>query len=150
MDPNNRESAADVSNPSSGSPATAARMKRDVAEKAYEAREAIDEFGRKAVGSLEHSRESTAKALHKTATSLESGADQFSDFGHLAAKKLHATANYVHETDIESIGQDLQSMIKRCPSSVSRRCRCRGVLDSSRLAAVIPIRSKPQEHERFP
>lgn len=115
MDPNNRESAADVSNPSSGSPATAARMKRDVAEKAYEAREAIDEFGRKAVGSLEHSRESTAKALHKTATSLESGADQFSDFGHLAAEKLHATADYVGETDLESIGQDLQAMIKRYP-----------------------------------
>jgi ElaB/YqjD/DUF883 family membrane-anchored ribosome-binding protein len=115
MDANNRESAADVSNPSFGSSATAARMKRNVSEKASGAREAINEFGRKAAGSLEHSRESTAKALHKTATSLESGADQFSDLGHLAAEKLHATADYVRETDLESIGQDLQGMIKRYP-----------------------------------
>jgi ElaB/YqjD/DUF883 family membrane-anchored ribosome-binding protein len=114
MDANNRESAADVSNPSSGS-ATAARMKQNIADKASDAREAIDEFGRKAVGTLENSRESTAKALHKTATSLESGADQFKDFGHMAAEKLHATADYVRETDLESIGQDLQGMIKRYP-----------------------------------
>ena len=115
MDANNRESAADISNPSTGSTAAAARMKRNIAEKASDAKEAIDEFGRKAADSLEHSRESTAKALHKTANSLETGADQFSDFGHLAAEKLHATADYVRETDIESIGQDLQGMVKRYP-----------------------------------
>ncbi|HTC43186.1 MAG TPA: hypothetical protein VK703_16560 [Candidatus Acidoferrales bacterium] len=115
MDANNRESAADVSNPSSGSSAAAARMKQTIADKTSDAKEAIDELGRKAVGSLEQSRESTAKALHKTATSLESGADQFSDFGHMAAEKLHATADYVRETDIQSIGQDLQGVIKRYP-----------------------------------
>lgn len=114
MDANNRESAGDVSNSSFGSTAAAARAK-GIADKASAARDAIDEFARKAAGSLENSRESTAKALHQTATSRESGADQFSDFGHMAAEKLHATADYVRETDIESIGQDLQGVIKRYP-----------------------------------
>ena len=114
MDANNRESASDVSNPSSGS-ATAARMKGTLAEKAADAKDALDEFGRKAANKFDATRESTAGALHRTANTVDSGADQCSEYGHIAADKLHATADYVLETDLDSAVRDVQGLIKRYP-----------------------------------
>jgi ElaB/YqjD/DUF883 family membrane-anchored ribosome-binding protein len=114
MDVNNRESAADVSDPSSGS-ATAASMKRTLADKATEAKDALDEFGRKAANKLDATRESAAHAMHRTANTVDSGTDQFSEYGHIAADRLHATADYVLETDFDSIVRDVQGLIKRYP-----------------------------------
>ena len=114
MDANNRESAVDAPNASSPS-ATAARMKKTLTEKAADAKDALDEFGRKAAHTFDTSRESTAQALHRTANTLDSGADQFSEYGHIAADKLHATADYVHATDFNSVVRDVQGMIKRYP-----------------------------------
>jgi ElaB/YqjD/DUF883 family membrane-anchored ribosome-binding protein len=116
MDLNNRESAADISDVSSGSSATAARMKKTIADKAADAKETVNDLGRMAAEKLEDSRQSTARALDKTAVSLHSGADQFSEFGHSAAERLHSTADYVRETDLEGIFQDLQSIVKRYPA----------------------------------
>lgn len=114
MDANNRESAADVSNLSPGS-ATAARMKRTLAEKAADAKDALDEFGRKAANKFDSTRESAADAMHRTANTMDSGADQVSEYGHLAADKLHATADYVLESDFDTIVSDAQGLIKRYP-----------------------------------
>jgi len=116
MDANNRESAADISETSSSSAATAAGMKRTLEDKAFEAKEAVNEFGRKATDKLEDSRRSTVRALDKTASSLHSGADQFSVIGHAAADRLHDTAEYVRETDLQGILEDLQNMVKRYPA----------------------------------
>jgi hypothetical protein len=57
----------------------------------------------------------TADALHKTASRLHSRADQVSDFGHSAAQRLQATANYMRETDVEDIALDLQGIVRRYP-----------------------------------
>jgi ElaB/YqjD/DUF883 family membrane-anchored ribosome-binding protein len=116
MDANNRESAADVSSTSSSSSGAAARMKRTLAEKAADAKESLTELGRRAADKLEDSRDSTARALDKTATSLHSGADQFSHVGHYAADRLQATADYVRETDLESIFDDVQNLVRRYPA----------------------------------
>jgi ElaB/YqjD/DUF883 family membrane-anchored ribosome-binding protein len=116
MDANNRESAADVSNTSSGTTGTAARMKKTIADKASDVKESLNEFGHKAADKLDESRESTARALEKTSTSLHSGADQFSDAGHYAADRLQATADYVRETDLESIFEDVQNLVRRYPT----------------------------------
>lgn len=115
MDVNNQESAPDVTSTSASPTATGTRMKKTIADRAADAKETIDNFGRMAADKLENSRESTATALHKTASSLHSGADQVSDFGHTAAEKLHATADYVRNTDLDLIVQDLQTTVKRYP-----------------------------------
>ena len=116
MDANNRESAADVSNTASSSTGTAARMKKTVADKAAEAKETVNEFGRRAADKLDESRVSTARALENTSTSLHSGAEQFSDAGHYAADRLQATADYLRETDIRSIFEDVQNFVRRYPA----------------------------------
>jgi ElaB/YqjD/DUF883 family membrane-anchored ribosome-binding protein len=116
MDANNRESAADVSNASSSTTGTATRMKKTIADKAADAKDSLNELGQRAAEKLDESRESTARALEKTSTSMHSGADQFSDMGHYAADRLQATADYVRETDIESIFGDVQNLVRRYPT----------------------------------
>jgi ElaB/YqjD/DUF883 family membrane-anchored ribosome-binding protein len=113
MDAENRESAADVTSSASG---TAARMKRNIADKAADAKDALEDFGRKAADKFEDSRQSTAGALDRTATTLHSGSDQLSDFGHSAADRVQATADYLRETDLQTIGQDIQDLVRRYPT----------------------------------
>jgi ElaB/YqjD/DUF883 family membrane-anchored ribosome-binding protein len=116
MDANNRESAADVTQrESSGATGTAARMKRNISEKAAEAKEIISDFGRKAADQLEDTRHSTAGVLEKTASSLHSSSDQLSDFGHSTANKIQATAEYVRDTDLKGIAADIQYIVKQYP-----------------------------------
>lgn len=91
-------------------------MKKTIADKAADAKETVNEFGRRAADKLEESRESTARALESTSTSLHSGADQFSDMGHYAADRLQATADYVRENNLESIFEDLQNVVRRYPA----------------------------------
>jgi methyl-accepting chemotaxis protein len=111
MDANNRESAADVSTGSG----TAARMKRNIADTAQDAKETLNEIGRKTADRIEHSRESTANALERTATSLHSGAEQVSEFTHSAANRLQNTADYLREKDLDRMAEDLRGIVKRYP-----------------------------------
>jgi ElaB/YqjD/DUF883 family membrane-anchored ribosome-binding protein len=113
MDANNRESAADVASTAAG---TAARMKRSITDKASEAKDALSDLGRKAADKFEDSRQNTASALDRTATSLHSGSDQLSDLGHTAADRLQSTADYLRETDLKNMGQDIQDLIRRYPA----------------------------------
>ena len=111
MDANNRESAADVSTGSG----TAARMKRNISNTTEEAKATLNEIGRKTAERIENSRESTANALQRTATSLHSGAEQMSEFTHTAADRLQNTADYLRETDLDRMIEDLQGIVKRYP-----------------------------------
>jgi hypothetical protein len=122
----------DYKNPASETPygqpeggsATAARMK--LSEKAAEAKEKVAEFGRKTVDNLDESRKSTAGALDQTAAKLHSGgeqlsgvahaaADQISGVAHATADKLQAAADYMRETDLKGMGEDLKDIVKRYP-----------------------------------
>lgn len=124
----------DTNNPNSETPygqaeggggaATAARMK--LSEKAPEVKEKVADFGRKTVDNLDESRKSTAGALHQAAAKLHSGGEQVSGAAHAAAhqisgvthdvaNKLHAAADYIHETDLKRIGEDLKDIVKRYP-----------------------------------
>jgi ElaB/YqjD/DUF883 family membrane-anchored ribosome-binding protein len=134
MDANNRESAADVSNASSSSTGTATRMKKTISHKAAEAKDTVNEFGRLAADRLDESRESAARALEKTSTSLHSGTDQFSDAGHYAADRLQATADYVRETDLEGIFEDLQNFVRRHPAQALAGAAILGFLVARRLS----------------
>src|ERR1700683_2409283 len=107
-----------------GRAATAARMK--LSEKAAEVKEKVADFGRKTVDSIDQSRESTAGALDQTAAKLHSSgdqlsgaahtaADQISGVAHATADKLQAAADYIRETDLKGIGDDLKDIVKRHP-----------------------------------
>ena len=80
-----------------------------------------------------HSRESsagtrktTAGALDEAAARLHSGADRFPGIAHSAADqisgvahktadKLEVAADYVRETDLKAMGEDLKHVVKRHP-----------------------------------
>jgi hypothetical protein len=122
----------DYNNPSSETPygqpeggtATAARLK--LSEKAAEVKEKVADFGRKALDNIDESRKNTAGALDQTAAKLHSSGDQLSGAAHTAADqisgvahgtadKLQAAADYIRETDLKGMGEDLKDIVKRYP-----------------------------------
>jgi hypothetical protein len=122
-DYNNPNSETPYGQPEGGS-ATAARMK--LSEKAAEVKEKVADFGRKTVDNIDESRKSTAGALDQTAAKLHSGVDQISGAAHTAADRLsgvaHGTADklksagdYIRETDLKGMGEDLTDIVKRYP-----------------------------------
>src|SRR5271156_1691909 len=123
-----RNTMDDYKNPTSETPygqpeggsATAARMK--LSEKAAEVKEKVADFGRKAVDNIDESRKSTAGALDQTVAKLHSGgeqlsgvahtaADQISGVAHSAADKLQTAADYIRETDLKAMGEDLKGIV---------------------------------------
>jgi ElaB/YqjD/DUF883 family membrane-anchored ribosome-binding protein len=94
------------------SAATAARM---VVEGASNASDKVAELSRTAADKIDSSRESAAGALDKTATSLHAGSDQIANAAHSAADKIQATADYVRNTDLQGMSNDVQDLVKRYP-----------------------------------
>jgi hypothetical protein len=90
---------------------TAARMK--LADRAADITDRVTDFGRKAVDTLDHSRETAAEAFDATASTLHSRGDQLSGAAHSAASKIHSSANYVRNTDLKGMADDLEHMLKR-------------------------------------
>jgi ElaB/YqjD/DUF883 family membrane-anchored ribosome-binding protein len=92
---------------------TAARTK--VSEKVGEIKDKVTDFGRRAIQSVDNSRHSAASALDSTASTLHSGGDQISDAAHSAAKKIQATADYVRQTDLKGMAEEVTNLVKRYP-----------------------------------
>lgn len=133
MDSNEREPGADVS---TGSGA-AARMMRSLTDNAQDAKESLNDLGRKTGLGIDGSRESTAKALAWTATSLHSRTDKMSQlahsqtdkmsqlahsqtdkmsqFAHSAADRIQFGADYLRERDVERIMEDVRGLVKKYP-----------------------------------
>ena len=93
---------------------TAARMK--LADKAADMKDRVTDFGRKAVDKLDESRETAAGALDATASTLHSRGDQISGAAQSAANKIHATANYVRQTNLKGMVDDIEDVLKRYPA----------------------------------
>jgi ElaB/YqjD/DUF883 family membrane-anchored ribosome-binding protein len=113
----------DDSKPVTGA-ATAARM--SLSEKAAEVKDKVADLGRTTVGNIDESRKTTAGALDEAAARLHSGADRFpgiaqsaadqiSGVAHKTADKLEVAADYVRETDLKAMGEDLKHVVKRHP-----------------------------------
>jgi ElaB/YqjD/DUF883 family membrane-anchored ribosome-binding protein len=122
MDTNERESTPNVS-PGSGA---AARMKRDLTDKAQHVKEGLNNLGRKPSDRIDGSRESTAKALAWTATALHSRTDKMSQLAHSrtdkmsqlahsAADRIQVGADYLRERDLERIMEDVRGVVKKYP-----------------------------------
>lgn len=92
---------------------TAARMK--LSETAADVKEKVASFGRRAADAIDDSRSTAAGALDRTASSLHSGGDQLSGAAHTAADKLQATADYIRQTDLKGMADDVQILVKRYP-----------------------------------
>jgi hypothetical protein len=127
MDDNNNPTSETPFGQPEGGAGTAARRK--LSEKAAEVKDRVADFGRKAVDNIDESRRSTAGALDQTAAKLHSGGDQLSSAAHTAADqisgvahetadKLRAAADYIHETDLKAMGEDLKDIVKRYPGPV--------------------------------
>jgi hypothetical protein len=123
MDDNNPTSETPYGQPEGGA-ATAARKK--LSEKAAEVKDKVADFGRKTVDNIDDSRKSTADALHQAAAKLHSGGEQLSGVAHAAAdqisgaahdtaNKLRVAADYIRETDLKGMGEDLKDIVKRYP-----------------------------------
>jgi hypothetical protein len=104
--------------------AAAARMK--LSDTTANVKERVADIGRRAADSIDSSRQSAAGALDGTASSLHSRADQISSAAHTAADKLQetahttadklqATADYVRNTDVRGMVDDLTGIVKRYP-----------------------------------
>jgi len=124
MDDYNKPTSETPHGQPEGGAATAARMK--LSEKAAEVKEKVADFTRKTVDNIDESRKSTAGALDQTAVKLHSGgdqlsgvaqtaADQISGVAHRTADKLQAAAEYIRETDLKGMGEDLKGIVKRYP-----------------------------------
>jgi hypothetical protein len=124
MDDNNDATSDTPYAQPEGGAGTAARMK--LSEKAAEVKEKAADFGRRAVDSIDESRSSTAGALDQTAARLHSHGDQLSGAAHVVADrisgvahgtadKLQAAADYIRETDLKAMREDLKDVVKRYP-----------------------------------
>jgi ElaB/YqjD/DUF883 family membrane-anchored ribosome-binding protein len=124
MDDNNNPTSETPYGQPEGGAATAARMK--LSEKAAEVKEKVADFGRKTADNIDESRKNTAGALDQTAAKLHSGGEQLSDVAHTAADrisgamhgtadKLQAAADYIRETELKDMGEDLKDIVKRYP-----------------------------------
>jgi ElaB/YqjD/DUF883 family membrane-anchored ribosome-binding protein len=125
-----------VSNPGTDS-ATATRMKEQVANKASEVRDVATDIHRRAADKLEDVRQTAASQLDRTASNLHSGADQVassvhsktdrfaskvhnradqvSSLGHSAADGVQSIADYIRNAKLNSIGKDLEGVVKEYP-----------------------------------
>jgi ElaB/YqjD/DUF883 family membrane-anchored ribosome-binding protein len=68
------------------------------------------------VDKLDDSRETAAGALDATASTLHTHGDQISGAAHSAANKIHATANYVRQTNVKGMVADFEVTLQRYPA----------------------------------
>ena len=61
-------------------------------------------------------RETAAGAVDATASTLHIRGDQISGAAHSAPNKLHATANYVRQTNVKGMVDDFEDILKRYPA----------------------------------
>jgi ElaB/YqjD/DUF883 family membrane-anchored ribosome-binding protein len=99
----------------SGASGVATRMKEDIADNAAGAKDKIADLGRKAADKIDGSRESAAGALDQTASSLHSGSDKLAHVAHSTADKIQITADYLRNTDLKGMANDVQDIVKRYP-----------------------------------
>ena len=94
---------------------TAARLKDQVGEKAAQARDAVVDFGRKTVDTIDAQRTSAAGTLDQGASVLHEQADRVAGAARATADRLHATADYVRTQDIKAMAKDVEDLVRRYP-----------------------------------
>jgi ElaB/YqjD/DUF883 family membrane-anchored ribosome-binding protein len=96
-----------------GSAATTAKEK--ISGTVSNVKDKISEISRTAGQKIEQARESAAGALDQAAVSVLSGSEQVSGAANSVADNLGATAAYVRDADLQSVGNDVLDLVKRYP-----------------------------------
>jgi ElaB/YqjD/DUF883 family membrane-anchored ribosome-binding protein len=94
---------------------TVARLQEQFGEKADQAKEAVTDFGRKTVESIDAQRRPAAVTLDQTASVLHQQADKVAGMAHATADKLQATADYVRQNDTKAMARDVETLVRRYP-----------------------------------
>ncbi|GAC1626421.1 MAG: hypothetical protein PVS2B2_08370 [Candidatus Acidiferrum sp.] len=94
---------------------TAARMKEEVADKVSTAKEKVADFGRKAVDTIDAQRTPAANTLEKTATALHQTGEKVGSVAHATGEKIQAGADYLRQTDVKGMMNDVHDLVKRYP-----------------------------------
>jgi hypothetical protein len=109
------EFSTDVRNPSRQGTGTAAGMKEQFGEKAAQAKDAVVDFGRKTVETIDAQRGPVAVTLDQTASALHQQADKVAGVAHATADNLRATADYVRRNDVTGMATDVRDLVRRYP-----------------------------------
>ena len=64
---------------------------------------------------IDAQRAPAASALDKTASALHQTADKVGSAAHATGDKIQATADYVRQTDVKGMMNDVQDLVKRYP-----------------------------------
>jgi ElaB/YqjD/DUF883 family membrane-anchored ribosome-binding protein len=96
-------------------PGPVTRIKESISEKVTDVKAKVSDFGRDAANKLEGTRETAASALDSTASSLQAGTNRLSSAARTAADSLQSTANYVRDTNLQGMMEDLRGVVKRYP-----------------------------------
>jgi ElaB/YqjD/DUF883 family membrane-anchored ribosome-binding protein len=86
----------------------AAGIKQQVSEAAADASQKVSEFGRKATEKIDESRFAAAGALDKAA-------GQLSETAPSVAEKVKGAAEYVRQTELTAMAEDVKDIVKRYP-----------------------------------
>ena len=97
-------------------PGPITRMKERISEKVSDVKGKVSDFSRDAANKLDGTRETAAGALDSTASSLQAGTNRLSSAARTAADSLQSTANYVRDTDLQGMMEDLRGVVKRYPA----------------------------------
>ena len=95
--------------------AMASKLTDHIGCKADLAKEAVADFGRKAVESIDAQRRPAAATLDQSASALHQQADKVASVAHATANSLQATADYVRSQDMRAMANDVTDLVRRYP-----------------------------------
>ena len=90
-------------------------MTEQVVERAGEMKEAVVDFGRSTVDSIDAHRRPAAVTLERTASALQQQSDRLTGAAQSAADTLRTTADYVRTHDMRAMGHDVRELVRRYP-----------------------------------
>jgi len=90
-------------------------MTEHVVERAGEVKEAVADFGRKTIDSIDAHRRPAAVTLEDTASALEQQSGRLTGAAQSAADTLRTTADYVRTHDMSAMGRDVTELVRRYP-----------------------------------
>ena len=97
--------------------ATIAKMKGLEDDRAGQAKDAVSDFSRKTVESIDAQRGPAAVTLDQTASVLHQQADKVAGAAHATADTLEATAAYVRKNDMKAMVKDVWDLMRRYPGA---------------------------------
>ena len=107
----NRSATEATSHEGSGGTGTAARMKKQVVDKASEMKSKVAEFGQSTMDRLDEKREHLADTVEHAASAVHERTDTAAGAMHATADRLQSTADYIREKDAKASVDDAKNLV---------------------------------------